>query len=351
MKTPMKILQDYIIVPAHKFYKDFLSKNARHSYCKNVANFIFNCSKETALIMLFFNAVSILSSHISQIGGLKKSKRENKEYLITQEKKELGLDLVLTIIPPFMLNNFLKKKLEAGLITTKEAREKLINLAAPVVGASRDELYSIEHIRPLKETVSTIITRGTSAILKHTKKMPKSIENVVRNIDTGLKKKLPNFAEQIPKPNLEDIATDLDNLAKEKKVSKTILKQFRNGSAYDELCGQINGLLIITTLAYTILASNVIMPILKNKLANREYEKQLAKMGETKESIKRKKRFEYNNVPILKPDNDIFNIFSDTNLTISQTTNPQIITKSPNNPFKEIEKYKSISSQPIGLRI
>ncbi len=355
MKNPVKYLQDLVIVPVYKFYKNFLSKNARHSYCKNIANFIFNYSKETALIMLFFNAVSILSSHIAQIGGLKKSKRENKEYLISQEKKELGLDLILTIIPPFLLNNFLKKKLDAGLLTTPEAREKLINIAAPVVGVARDELYSTDHIRPIKETVSSVLSRGTTAIMQN-KKTPKFLFNSVKNLDKKLKSTLPNYALKLPAPNLEDICTDFNNLAKDKRISPKVLKQFRNGSAYDELCGQNNGILIMATIAYTILASNIIMPILKNKLANKEYEKQLAKMGETKESIKRKKRFEYNNFPVIKvEENSTFNIFSNSDNTTS-TNNPNKISPhiSPpvkENIFSEFNPYMNISSQPIGLRI
>ena len=44
---------------------------------------IFEKSKEMPVIMLGLNAISTLSSHISQINGLRKSKRENKDYLIT----------------------------------------------------------------------------------------------------------------------------------------------------------------------------------------------------------------------------------------------------------------------------
>ncbi len=348
MKTPLNYLQDYVIVPVHRFYKNYLSKSALHQYCKNVANFVFNCSKETAFIMLFFNAVSILSSHISQIGGLKKSKRENKDYLITQEKKELGLDLIFTIIPPFLINNYLKKKLESGVLTTKEAREKLINVAAPIVGASRDELYSIDHIKSLKETVTSLLSNITSSILKNTKKLPKRVENILKNADTKLKTHLPNYAEKIPVPTLEDIATDVDNYAKEGLVSSKITKLFRNGSAYDDLCGMNNGILIMTTLAYTIIASNIIMPILKNKLANREYEKQLAKMGETKESLKRKKRFAYTNNPILKPEeNSVFNNLINHNIKNEPDKPPAQIRIKPN-PFSNFNTYQS---QTNGLRI
>ncbi len=358
MKTPLALLQDIIIVPVYKFHKNYLSRNAMHKYCKKVANFVFDCSKETALIMLFFNAVSILSSHLSQIGGLKRSKRENKDYLITQEKQELGLDLILTIIPPFMLNNFLKKKLESGAIATKESREKLINFVAPVVGASRDELYSTDHIRPIKETLGVLITKCTSGILQNSKKLPKGLEQRIRAIDKKVKSELPDFALRMPVPSLEDIATDFDNMAQKKRISSGLLKKVRNGSAYDDLCGQNNGILIMTTIAYTILASNVIMPILKNKLSNRSYEKQLAAMGETKESIKRKKRFAYNSTPVqVEHNNNLFNDFLASDIEgnkLTATFNTTDI-KEPqmhnNYAFDVFNSYNKLYTQSTGLRI
>lgn len=359
MKTPMNILQDFVVVPLHQVYKKVFSKKARGKFFNTVTDFIFDCSKETALIMLVFNAISIMSSHIAQIGGLKKSKRENKEYLITQEKQELGLDLILTIIPPFMLNNFLKKKLESGEITTREARDKLINVVAPVVGASRDELYSTEHIRPIKETLASVTSKLSTTILKKNQKLPAKVEDVIRKVDKKAKSILPDAATILPSVSLEDIASDFDNLAKEKRISSGILKKFRNGSAYDDLCGQNNGILIMTTIAYSILASNIIMPILKNKLSNRSYEKQLAKMGETKESIKRKKRFEYNNAPILSDkDKNFFNVFSNSDNSVTRTKQDSLLIsekiKEPEritNPFQSFDTYNTIASQSLGLRI
>lgn len=354
MKTPLNFLQDSLIVPVYNFHKNFLSKNALNSSCKKVANFVFNCSKETALIMLIFNAVSIVSSHLSQIGGLKKSNRENKDYLLSQEKKELALDLGLTIVPPFLLNNFLKKKLESGVVTTPEAQEKLVNLVAPVVGVSKDELYSTEHIRPVKETLASIGAKFTGAVLKHDKKMPKGLEETLINLDQKFKSKLPDYVSKFPSPTLEDIATDFDNLAKENKISKGILKKIYNGSAYDDLCGQNNGILIMATIAYTILASNVIMPILKNKLANRSYEKQLAKMGETKESIKRKKMLKQCDYSIFE-ENDLFSSFSNVDSVLSNKNETNVFdtfkTPPKKDTFSSFNTYSRIASQSNGLRI
>lgn len=359
MKTPLKIFQNFIFVPLHKFHKNFLSRTARGKFFSTVTDFIFDCSKETALIMLFFNAVSIISSHIAQIGGLKKSKRENKDYLIDQEKKELSLDLILTIIPPFILNNFLKKKLESGRLTTPEAREKLINVVAPVVGVSRDELYSTEHLRPIKETVASLVSKTSELVLKKCKKLPIKLEDGIRSIDKKAKSLLPDSATRLPFVTLEDIACDFDNLAKEKRISSGILKKFRNGSAYDDLCGQNNGILIMTTIAYSILASNIIMPILKNKLSNRSYEKQLAKIGETKESIKRKKRYEFYDAPVInEKDSNLFEIFSNSDYSTASPKQDNIfekekIEKNDQIPrtFNSFNQYSKIASQSIGLRI
>lgn len=359
MKAPLRLLQKVVFSPLHKFHKNFLSRTARGKFFSTVTDFIFDCSKETALIMLFFNAVSIISSHIAQIGGLKKSKRQNKEYLINQEKQELLIDLVLTIIPPFILTNFLKKKLESGNLTTKEAREKLINVVAPVVGASRDELYSTEHLRPVKETIASLISKFTELILKKNKKLPIKVESFLKKVDKKAKSLLPDSVTRLPFVTLEDMACDFDNLAKEKRIGAGILKKFRNGSAYDDLCGQNNGILIMTTIAYTILASNIIMPILKNKLSNRAYEKQLAKMGETKESIKRKKRYEFSSVPIVsEKDSKLFETFSNIDNSTTKAKQINIFTseeiKAPEQvprPFNSFDSYSKIASQSLGLRI
>ncbi len=325
MNTPKDFLQNNVFGPAYQFYKNYIGKSARHTYCKNIANFIFNRSKETAVIMLFFNAVSILSSHISQIGGLKRSNRENKDYLINQEWKELGLDLVLTIVPPFLLNNFLMKKFDSGQWTTKSSREYLIDTIAPTVGATRNELYNTDHIKPFKESVSDVKNTAIKFI-KDFKYTPDSIREKIPT--PKIKARM-----SVPMVGMDDITTDFD------LIRNSNFKKFYNGKAFDEISGQRNGMLILATIAYTVIASNVIMPILKNKLSNHSYLKQLEKRGETVESVKRKKRFSYNANPVLTiNDNDLFkdfipisdkqtinnNIFSNFNKTYPSKTGLKI---------------------------
>ncbi len=302
MKTPKSIIQDNILVPLYQFRKNYISRSALYTCCNKVANFIFDKSKETALIMLVFNAVSILSSHIAQIQGLKRSNRENKDYLVTQEWQELGLDLIFTIIPPFLLNNYLMKKLDSGQWTTKSARDNLIYTITPTVGAAKDELYNIDHIKPVRETIGAIVAQITNKLHK-IKNLPSCIEKFIKYIERNPNVRLPDPNKAIPMATMEDITTDFD------VIRKKAFKKFYNGSAYDEINGQRNGMLILATLGYTILASAIITPILKNKLANKAYEKRLKKMGETQENIDRRKRFDSLNYSISN-ESSIFDSFS-----------------------------------------
>lgn len=352
MKTPKSFLQDNILVPAYQFRKTYISRSALFKCCKKVANFIFDKSKETALIMLFFNAVSIISSHIAQINGLKKSKRENKDYLITQELQELGLDLVFTIIPPFMLNNFLMKKLDSGQWTTKSSREHLLYTITPTVGASREDLYSTAHIKPVKETLGNLVAQFTNMLHK-IKNLPKPIAQLIKFVEKNPYVRLPDPNKAIPMASLEDITTDFD------VIRKRAFEGFYNGSAYDEISGQRNGMLILATLGYTILASSIITPILKNKLANRSYEKRLKKMGETPESIARKKRFEYTNYSF-EDNSSTFNIFSNYDNSISSDSKADSVKKDVKQVAETINKvsdfnkhsvFNQFPSQTLGLKV
>lgn len=316
MKNHRKFMKDNITVPICNFTKKYCTKYSLFHGCQNVANFIYDHSKETAIIMLVFNAISIVSSHIAQINGLKKSERKNKNYLITQEWGELGLNLMFTIVPPFLLNSYMTKKFDSGQWTTKSAQKSLINEITPSVGVLKEELYSIDHIRPLKETLSD--TKDCLIrFIKTTKLLP-----------TKLKEKIKappiKIVRNMPRPPLDKITADFDLFAAGKKHPK-----FYNGKAYDEICGQRNGLLMLSTIGYLIVASNIIMPILKNKLSNYFYKKQLIKQGETPESIRRKKRFAHINY---KPNtNDKSEIFSDFSFQVGKL-------KSIKKPT-EIQKY------------
>lgn len=309
--APLKavtFIQDKLVVPVTRFRERYISRAGLYNGCQKIANFIFNRSKETALIMLVFNAISVLSSHYSQMRGLRKSNRENKDYLIKQEKTEMYLDCLLTIVPPFLLNNALKKKFDSGQWTTRSSLEKMVDTVAPYVGAQKKELYNTDHIVPVWETIKD----GVKTLIKSLKdnhKLPKFISDRINVTAVDPNKK-------VPAATMPQILKDFDKRAKGK------VDGFYNKSAYDDIWGQRNGLLIMATIGYTIIASNIIMPILKNKISNYFYNKQLKEQGETPESIKRKKR--YNTLmEFPKDDSDtsgnIFNIFSNSNNTITTT--------------------------------
>ena len=339
LNYPKALFQKFVANPVYTLRHKYLCRAGFQNACKNIANFVFDRSKETAVIMLVFNAISIVSSHIAQIGGLKKRNRENKDYLINQEYKELGLDLILTIIPPFLLNNFLMRKLDSGVWTTKKSRDNLIDIIAPTVGATRDELYNTDHIKTLKQTLYDMRDDTIKAI-KKSGKLPKFI-------DERLKMPRKRFLRKIPMVRMEDITTDFD------VIRKGQYRGFRNGKAFDEINGQRNGLLILATIGYTVIASNIIMPILKNKLSNYSYNKQLKKKGETPESIKRKKRFAYNKSPIIdENDSHVFNVFSKSDNSISNISENKLKVETATNRTNTFDTFKTLNkSQSNGLRI
>ena len=313
MKSPVDLMSDFIVAPLTKIKRYFQGHNPVQSGCGKVANFIFKYSKETALIMLFCNFIATLSSHNSQIRGLKKGDRENKDYLIDLEKKERLLDSVLNIIPPFMMNNFLKKKLEGGTWTTETARKKLMYEIAPD-GFSRDDLYSIEHIRPVRETILENFSKLLEKVGNNSRHIPAPVLVRIRRFNDIIKKGFPDPVTRNYRATLEDITTDFDDRIEALKIKDATLAKLnlRNNSAYDELSGMNNGLLVLTTIAYMIVASNIIMPILKHKLA-----KSAAKKMEKKNQNIQKPTYNYTQAAINKhSQNSIFRDFNGVSYTI-----------------------------------
>jgi len=270
------------------------TSGAKLRKCAGVfADFVFDKSRETSVIMLVFNALAIYSSHTAQIKGHEKSKRENKEFLIDQEKKERKIDLFLTVIPPYILDIFLSKKLDKGILTTKSHRNKIIYELAPSIGAQREDLYQtarfsfkeyvLEKTAAILDIISGLKSKFPSKynFFEKTKELSRKIKRSIKN-------------EFSPKP-LEVLSSIFDNRVLEGKVQpdNPALLNMRNGRAYDDIYGQNNGLRILAIVLYTIAANSIIMPYLKNKWSNKEYEKTLEFTGETTESLRRKQRFGY----------------------------------------------------------
>ena len=344
MKFPKMSDKSVIFKPLYKLKHNVLNTAAVISACQNLSEFVFKYSKETALIMLVFNAISIITSHLAQISGLRKSNRENKDYLVTQEYLELGLDVLLTIVPPFFLDNFLKKQIDGGKITTKSMKEKMVRYVAPSVGASRDDLYHTDHITPVSVQLNNILDKLYGALIDN-KKTPKSIKDKLTIMQENVKSKLPDINAKVPTPSLEDIVVDFEERAKKSEIPDEVLKNFYHNSAYEDIWGMRSGLLVLSAIGYTVLASCVITPIIKNKLANFTYSRQLKRMGETKESLKRKERFAFTKGTVC----DKLNAPVFSNMYKSNNYNASI---PKNNPDKNIfNSFTAYSSKAGRLKI
>lgn len=203
----------------------------------NPLNLIYESEPSRMLIVL--NALSLLTSHLGQINGLKKSNRENKEFLIKQENNELILDLVLTLGPPSFIKSCISKLLEAKNQSGKLSLNK----------------------------------------------------------------------------------------------------------------NQIDGINTVVTIVYSVLASNVIMPILKNKLTNKQYQNERKSFDKLSENI--------NNNIEEETSRNTLNVFSNadnsitTTKVVDETVYNNLLNKEIDNKniFNEVRALTQISSQSTGLRI
>lgn len=334
MKTPIQFIEDTILKPGHDFCVNYLGKTARHKYFQGIAKTIFNLSEELPVIMLGCNAISIASSHIAQYQGLKKSNRENKDYLMKQELVEGVADIGLNIIPPFMINNALTKRLDAGTLSTKSSRENLRYIIAPTAGVNQAEIYSTEHLTPTTKIVKNMYN-NFKLFLRKKKLIPEKLMGKIKFVE-------PDINTKVPVPKMEEITKKFDRIRKGK------FDGFYNGSAHDEICGQRNGMLLMVAIAYGIVATNVIMPIIKNLITNHFSKKEKIRKYNSQESIDRRAR--YTNLKLLdntleKPTLDIHTLAIPT-----QTTTATRIAK-PLTQKNIFSTFNGISSQSNRLRI
>lgn len=355
----------------------YSSGEAVQQISEKFANFVFNSSKRTDVVILIFNAIAILSSHTAQINGLENSTRENKDFLIELEEKERKIDLGLTLIPPLIVNSIISRKLEKGEITTKYTQKLLTGPLIEDVGLSNHDIYStVTHKENFLRTSSDII----EYIKKKGEDYPDTkadIEEIILAIKNFLYKEFPqvykNFDRKLKEYNkyLERTAVGFHN-----SVWKVVRKWeemerdcafsgtnetrelLRNGSAIDEIYGMKNGILVASSVAYSILASNAIMPFLKNRWTNQEYDRDLKEKGETRKSMRRKRRFEYTENPVTEKADKIFDVFSNSNNKLSNDNlnkllnNPPVpVTKKENNTFKNFDLYTDLSYKNTGLKI
>ena len=102
----------------------------------------------------------------------------------------------------------------------------------------------------------------------NSKFIPNPVLVRLRRFNDHLKTKFPDPVTTNYRATLEDITTDFDDRIIDNAINSGTLKKMklRNNSAYDELNGMNNGLLVMATIGYMIVTSNIIMPIIKHKL-------------------------------------------------------------------------------------
>ncbi len=277
MRTPIKLLSDYVIEPVYNFHKNFLGKEARHRYLQGFANTIFKISADLPLIILGCNALAIASSHIAQYRGLKKSNRENKEYLMKQEKIEGVADILLNTIPAFTIKNALTRKLESGQWSTESYRNNLKLTVAAAAGVTQDELCSTEHLTTAKESAKNI-WNSTKLFLRRKKLIPKKLMGKFNFVEKDLNKRIPSV-------------TTLEVAMKADASQKAGFDGFYNRSAVSEIAGQTKGMEMMVAIGYGIIASNILMPIIKNVVSNELNKREIKKKYNSKESIERRERY------------------------------------------------------------
>ena len=94
MMDPRRLLQENLTEPVARFYRKFLSRDAISKGLQTASDLIYERSADPSLMMIFFNSLAIISSHLAQLNGLRKSKRENKEYLRILEQEQIYLNFL-----------------------------------------------------------------------------------------------------------------------------------------------------------------------------------------------------------------------------------------------------------------
>lgn len=279
---PFRIVNRLVFVPLSKIRHSVLSKRGFYKACHKFSDINYYCSQDTSLAMVLSTSLAVFASHCAHIAGLKRSNRENKEFLLEQEKAEFKTDLALTIIPPFLIDRFFKIKVDAGECTTHEIRRRMECGILLHYGKGRKDVYNTEHIKSMKELGKFLI----EVIAKKIKNLKLKLLGA-KIIEKAIK--FPNV--KMYSTPLEKFAMDLDWQNKFGLADNFDGFNFYKNSAYSDMVNQTNGLKVLPTLVYTAVMSAIVVPICKNLIANRMYKEQLALVGETPESAKRKKRY------------------------------------------------------------
>ena len=329
--VPQHLFLTKIINPAMKFRAEHLSIHGLKKDIPAFVDFLFKKSDETAVMLLVFNAISILSSHANQIIGLAKTplKKTNekesakelktKRYLITQELTELGLDIVLTIVPPFLLTGALSRKLYSGEWLSKNTKKKIIKEFEGVLGVERDELFYVKPKLKFTDKVGIDLLK-MSSVIKNDEKLAPKFRGVTEFIDKKIKVEIPKKQYKFDTVSLKELAANYDQAVKSLPFKLVQEKKdlFRNGSAYDDIIGQIEGTKTLAAIAYTAVFSAIVTPFLKNIIANSLFKQEKVAVENVVTPTP---------VPVKPAVSSNFDTFAQFNSTVKPNT---VVNKTPN---------------------
>lgn len=376
MKTPLKtITKNATKIFQNKILNPIVEKGKPHElkgFVERFVDFYFDKSQDAASMMVFFDAISLLTSTIAQINVQNKRNEANKEYLIEQQKSEFKASLPLTILLPFFVVKFLGRQLTSGRIMTKSTRELIEKVIKPYLGYTPNDGY---YIPPLK-TINEVLHETKNSLLKILKKIaPQKYKNHIKIIPIDPNKDVPCLTlkdllfkfdqqvaddlRQLKSQNFDDIKFFKKNPYVQEVLNK---KPLFKKSAVAHVNGEIEGIKILTLIALNVITANVIMPIIKNKITNNRHKKELAAIGENLNSKRRKDRYtNLKGFTNIEEEKNIFETFSNFDNSTSRKPldnkpDPTIYRQlmkpnEQNNIFKDINTFSTNSTQSSRLRI
>ena len=374
MKTPLKtITKNTIKIFQNKILNPVFEQGKPHNLkglVEKFVDFYFDKSQDATSMMLFFDAISLLTSTMAQINVQKKRNDPNKEYLIEQQKSEFKASLPLTIIFPFFVVKFLGRQLSSGKVMTQSTNKLVEDVIKPYLGYGKNDGF---YIAPLK-TTKEVFQEGKNLFLTVLKKIaPQKYKNRIKIIPINPNKDVPGLTlknllfefdqkvadelRALNSQNIQDISYFRSPRVQEVLGKKALYKN----SAVKHVNGEIEGIKILTLIALNVITANIIMPIIKNKITNKRHKKELEVIGEDLNSKRRKDR--YNNLKVYneKEEENIFEAFSNFDNSITRkpldnkpdkTIYKQLMKpKDEKNIFADIHRFTTQPTQSSRLRI
>jgi hypothetical protein len=117
-----------------------------------------------------------------------------------------------------------------------------------------------------------------SSVIKNDEKLAPKFRGVTDFIDKKIKVEIPKKQYKFDTVSLKELSANYDQAVKSLPLKLMQEKQalFRNGSAYDDIIGQIEGTKTLAAIAYTAVFSAIVTPFLKNIIANSLFKQEKA---------------------------------------------------------------------------